>query len=261
MRRAEFGEVLRGSMTPNTPNTYYTSEMRYPKIGGFKSFIKPLILASDVEFEKKVIKIDTNTHTVSFSDGSNVVYNQLISSMPMPELVKCIKDAPKEVKDAASSLYATSIDLISIGFNKDVIKDLWFYIYDEDIFASRAYSPSMKSQDNVPNGCSSLQFEIYSSRHTTERHTKQQLIDNSLYALEKLNIANKHDILFTHHKKIKYGNVVFDIGMEDRRSIIREFLDSVGVLSIGRFGEWDYLWSNQAMMSGKRAIEHILDGK
>jgi hypothetical protein len=33
----------------------------------------------------------------------------------------------------------------------------------------------------------------------------------------------------------------------------------VGITSAGRFGEWDYLWSNQAFMSGLRAARKIND--
>ena len=35
------------------------------------------------------------------------------------------------------------------------------YIYDEDIPPARVYSPSLKSADNAPAGCSSLQAEIF----------------------------------------------------------------------------------------------------
>jgi len=34
-------------------------------------------------------------------------------------------------------------------------------------------------------------------------------------------------------------------------------LDQIGIISAGRFGEWDYLWSNQAFMSGMKAAKRI----
>ena len=261
MRRAEFKEVLRGSMTGETPNTYYTSVMRYPKKGGFKSFIEPLYKDANIQLEKKVSGLDVGRKLIEFSDGSECSYENLISSLPLPMLVRYMNNAPKNVKSAAESLYATSIDLVSVGFSSDIINDLWFYIYDEDILAARAYSPSVKSKNNVPKNKSSLQFEIYSSRNTGKPKTKEELIENTLYAIEKLKIATRKDVLFTHHKKIKFGNVVFDKGMEDRREIVREYLASKDIKSIGRFGEWDYLWSNQSMMSGKKAVDDIIKGQ
>lgn len=64
----------------------------------------------------------------------------------MPELVKIIKDCPPHILDAGNDLTATSGQLVSIGFNRpDIPKYLWAYIYDEDIFPARVYSPSLKS--------------------------------------------------------------------------------------------------------------------
>ena len=249
MRRANLDEILYGAFTLETPNTYYTKEMRYPKIGGYRAFIEPLINHSKIEYEYEAIEIDTSRKVVKFSNGESVEYMHLVSSAPLPKLSEMTVDVPEYVSDAAKTLEATSIDLISVGFNKVVTKDLWFYIYDEDILASRAYSPSLKSPENAPIGCSSLQFEIY-SRGTSSRFEIQKLKDNVVYALLKMNIATKEDILFLHHKHLPYGNVIFDKGMEVQRDLVRNYFSGQGVATVGRFGEWDYLWSNQSLLSG-----------
>jgi hypothetical protein len=56
MRRAELEEILFGAFTPETPNTYYTKEMRYPRVGGYKAFIQSLIDQTDVELNACVMK-------------------------------------------------------------------------------------------------------------------------------------------------------------------------------------------------------------
>ncbi|WP_197739569.1 hypothetical protein [Vibrio taketomensis] len=97
-----------------------------------------------------------------FSDGDIQNYATLISTLPLPEIIKLIPNVPEDVKLSAKSLLWTTVDLISIGFNKPNIPPyLWYYIYDEDNLAARAYSPSWKSPNNAPIGKSSLQFEIY----------------------------------------------------------------------------------------------------
>jgi len=73
-----------------------------------------------------------------------------------------------------------------------------------------------------------------------------------------MNICQEEDILFTHHKHLPFGNVVFDHGMEERRELVRTYLGSVGVESCGRFGEWGYLWSDQSLLSGKNSIDKLL---
>ncbi len=249
MRRAEVGEILYGAFTSDTPNTYYTKEMRYPKKGGYRAFIEKLIEQSKIEYGYRAEEVDLESNTVKFSNGEIIEFNTLVSSIPLPVLASITKDTPLEILDSAQSLEATSIDLVSVGFNKEIIKDLWFYIYDEDILASRAYSPSVKSPDNVPEGCSSLQFEVY-SRGVKSNYTKVELLENIKYALKKMKIASPEDVVFIDHKHLRYGNVIFDLGMEEKRDRVRDFFEQNLVRAIGRFGEWDYLWSNQSFLSG-----------
>ena len=254
MRRAELDEILYGAFSAETPNTYYTKEMRYPKVGGYKAFIQPLIDAATIRLEHRAVSVDTQQKIVTFANGTQVGYRQLVSTLPLPVMADILVNAPVAVTDAARKLKATSIDLISVAFNKALVKDLWFYIYDEDIFASRAYSPSVKAAENVPDGCSSLQFEIY-NRGTSSRFEVQELKENTLYALKKMGIAEEQDIIFMDHRFLEYGNVIFDSGMEDNRGIVLSWLDQVGIASCGRFGEWDYLWSNQSLLSGYKALK------
>jgi protoporphyrinogen oxidase len=254
MRRADFSELLYGSYTADTPNTYYTKEMRYPKKGGYKAFITPLIENTNIHYEYRAVAIDLAKKEIQFSNGCLVQYSELVSTLPLPVFIKlCGSQVPEKVQESADELECTSIDLISVGFNKPIINDLWFYIYDEDIYASRAYSPSIKSPDNVPEGCSSLQFEIYNADRKS-RFTSEELKENVRYALMKMNIATDDDLLFLEHKHLPWGNVTFKIGMEGHRKTVKDFIEAQGVKTVGRFGEWDYLWSNQSFLSGLRAF-------
>lgn len=256
MRRANLSEILYGSYTTETPNTYYTKEMRYPIEGGYKAFIQPLIDQADIQTNHTATEINLKNKTVTFNSNKLIPYSKLISTLPLPLFINLCSNVPDNVKKAASQLSATSVDLISVGFNKPIISNLWFYIYDADIFPSRAYSPSVKSLNNAPKGCSSLQFETY-SRGCKSQFAVEELKHNVRYALKKMKIATDDEIIFMHHKHLPWGNVIFDIGMEKNRDIVRDFLHSNGVESCGRFGEWDYLWSNQALLSGKKAAEKI----
>lgn len=253
MRRAELDEILFGAMTIATPNTYYTKEMRYPQQGGYKAFIAPLIAAADILTGHAAIAIDTAQRTVRFANGAQVRYGSLVSTLPLPVLARIAQDAPADVQQAAAQLQATSIDLVSVGFNQPLVKDLWFYIYDDDILASRAYSPSVKSPENAPDGCSSLQFEIY-SRGEQSAYDGEALKQNTVYALEKMGIATAADIAVLDHRVLRFGNVIFDQGMEAHRKRVLDWARGAGIASCGRFGEWDYLWSNQSLLSGYNAL-------
>ena len=259
MRRADIKEVLWGAFNAETPHAYYVKEMRYPEKGGYRAFIEPLIDESEIVYGADAVAIDPQARTVRFADGRSTSYDSLVSTMPLPRLAQAIAGAPADIVADAKTLFATAVDLVSIGFNRPGVSPaLWFYIYDEDIWASRGYSPDWKAPSNVPEGCSSIQFEIYSSPERPQNATPEELIRNTVDGVKAMGLATDQDILFAHHHHLPYGNVVFDLGMEERRDRVRAWVESQGVQTAGRFGEWDYLWSNQSMLSGMRAARAAL---
>jgi protoporphyrinogen oxidase len=251
-------DLLRGAFEEQSTNFYYAKEMRYPAKGGYKSFAK--LMANDIKIEtgKKAIFIDPKFKKVDFEDGSEAFYETLVSSLPLPELIKIIKDVPQNVKAAAESLLVTSGQLVSVGFNRpDVPKHLWFYIYDEDIYPSRGYSPSIKSPENVPEGKSSIQFETYFSKKKTPNLRGGSLIEHVVKKGECMGLFNAGDVEITDYREVAYANVIFDHDRKKNVSIVHDYLDSLGIKYIGRFGEWDYLWSDQSLMSGKKCAGSI----
>lgn len=241
-------EVIAGSETAETPNTYYAKEMRYPKTGGYKQFLKVLAENADIRYNKEVIEIDTQSKKVLFLDGASVEYCRLISSLPLPEMVKIVKNTPDEVIEAASKLECTCGYHVSIALKtKRIPPYLWWYIYDEDNLSARVHSPSMKSPDNAPEGCSSLQMEVYCKQG---EYTEEEIKERTVGKLISLGFIKEDDILFVHLGYEKYANVIFTEPIYEARKIVRDYLASVGIETIGRFGEWDYLWSDQSLLSG-----------
>ena len=241
-------EVIQGSKTADTPVTYYAKEMRYPKTGGYKHFFSSLADGTDIRYNQKVIAIDTTQKEVKTEDGNVYQYDKLYSSIPLPEYSHLLHGIPEDVKIAISKLKCTSGYHVSIALKtKNIPSYLWWYIYDEDILAARVYSPSLKSPMNAPEGCSSLQMEVYCKEG---EYTEKQLLDGTIGKLVELGIIKQEDVLFTHVGFEKYANVIFDQNIYESREIVRSYLKSIGIEPFGRFGEWGYLWSDQALLSG-----------
>ena len=241
-------EVIAGSKAEDERITYYAKEMRYPKTGGYKHFLSLMTDNADIRFQAEVKHINTRECLVETTDGKEYSYERLISSLPLPELIPMLDNVPDEVKSAVSKLEATCGYHVSIALkSKDIPPYLWWYIYDEDNLASRVYSPSMKSPDNAPEGCSSLQMEVYFKE---DEYSEQEILNRTVGKLVEIGIIKQEDILFTHLGFEKYANIIFTEPIYDARKVVRDYLSSIGIETIGRFGEWDYLWSDQSLMSG-----------
>ena len=260
MYRPTIEEIKKGCETAETPITYYAKEMRYPKKGGYKSFLNSMIEGLDIRLNKKVVEIDVQNKRVIFEDGGVEEYDKLISSLPLPEMCKLIKNTPAEVLDACDKLLWTGGYLVSLGFNKpDIHRNLWFYIYDEDIIPARVYSPSRKSPDNVPEGCSSIQAEVYFSKDKELDMSEEEILEDTIKKFIKMQLFKEDDILVKDIRKEEYANIVFKPSIYSSRKAVLSFLENLGIVTVGRFGEWKYLWSDQSLISGKMGAERVLE--
>lgn len=247
-------EILDGMRSSETPITYYAKEMRYPKTGGFKSFLSTFSNEDHIRYNQEVIKIDTERKIV-YTANESYAYKHLISSLPLPEYKKLMK-LNEQVIEAINQLHWTSAYLVSLGFKEQLNRnDLWQYIYDEDILPARIYSPSLKSSNNCSEGYSSIQAEIYFKDNHVPKATKEQILNKTIDQLSKAGIININNLIVKDIRFEKYANVIFDHNIYKCRRIVNNFLNNQQIAAIGRFGEWEYFWSDQSFLSGYRFKE------
>lgn len=251
MYSPDLNQVLSGAFETQDENFYYTKFMRYPRVGGFRSILNDVRRGTDIRFNHRVIKIIPEQKTIVFDNGEKVGYKRCISTLPLPEIVNMIDKVPENVRIASDGLHWTSGYQISLGFNKpDIPKYLWFYIYDKDVPPARVYSPSLKSPENVPDGRSSIQAEVFWDCKS-DAPDKQKTFHDTIEKLKKICNFDDKDIVVKDIRYEKYANVTFVHDTRKNRQIILDWLKSKGIESIGRFGKWDYLWSHQAFQSGR----------
>ena len=242
-------DIVRGSYEIMPRNDYYAREMRYPKGGnGFETFLNPLIENVNVQYNWKAVEIDLGRKIILFDNGEYVHYQKLVSSVPLPELIEMTRNCPEIIREQKEQLMYTKISLVSVGVRKSYLMPyLWYYIYDEDIMAARVNCPGIKCSDNVPAGMSSMQFEIYHTKN--ERVDKDKIIQNTLYAIQKMNLCKDEDIAFIDYRLLPYGNVIYQLHMEKYRDRVIQYYEKQGIKLIGRFGRWEYFWSDQSFCS------------
>jgi len=251
MHIPDIKQVLAGAFETQDEIFYYAKTMRYPKQGGFRSILNTCRNGLDIRLNKKAISINPKTKTVFFADNTKVDYMRLISTMPLPLIIKALPNVPDNVKQAAKKLRHTCGYQVSLGFNRaDIAKHLWFYIYDEDILPSRIYSPSLKSADNAPNGCSSLQAEIFFD-NLANIPRPSDVLQNTIEKLIKMNIFKEEDLIVQDIRFEPYANITFVPSIYKNRQTVLDYLKNLNIESIGRFGKWEYAWTYQAFEHGK----------
>lgn len=256
-------EVLKGALEPSTPDVHYVDKFRYPTNHGFAHYLDKFTRLAEIELNHKATGIDAKNQLIHFSNGESVDYDELISSIPLPELVtNIIEDVPDDVVEAGNKLACTSCIIVNIGVDRDNFTEaVWSYFYDPDIIFTRLSFPHLMSPNNVPPGCGSIQAEIYfSDKYRPVDRKPEDCIEPVIEDLKRCGLIKEDDnILHRSTLFIKYANVIFDLDRQEALKIVHDYLDEIGIRYCGRYGDWGYQWTDEAFKSGENAAQQVLD--
>ncbi len=256
--RPELEEVLRGALSPATPDVHYVSHFRYPSRGGFESYVRPLAARSKVELGREVAGIDPGARRLRFADGSEAGYERVVSSIPLPELAPLITGVPGDVLAAAARLACSTCVTVNLGIDRaDLSEHHWTYFYDRDFTVTRASFPHLFSPHNAPDGMGSIQAEIYfSKKYRPLERAPDELIEPAIEDFRRSGLIREGDrVVFREARLIEYANVIFDHDRAAALETVHGYLDEVGIRYAGRYGLWGYQWTDESFVSGEEAVE------
>ncbi|MBV6422426.1 MAG: hypothetical protein NAOJABEB_00207 [Steroidobacteraceae bacterium] len=261
MYRPSLEELLRGALAPWAPEVHYITHFRYPKAGGFLSYLAPFPGLADIRLQHQVVAVDPAARALRFSNGQSIGYGALVSSIPLPVLIPMIAGVPADVIAAAKRLACSTCVLVNVGLDRaDLSEGQITYIYDEDICFTRLSFPHMLSATNAPPGCGSIQAEVYfSDKYRPLTQSPEAIIDQVIADLHRCGIVRDSDrILFRGAKIVRHANVIFDLDRSAALATVHGYLDDVGIKYCGRYGDWGYMWTDESFISGERAAEAAL---
>ena len=260
--RPELREVLLGALSAQTADVHYVENFRYPTHGGFQPYIDPLPEVTDLRLRHEVVGIDPGEGILCFADGSSAEFEHLVSSLPLPELIRVLPDVPDEVSEAASLLAASTCVVVNVGVDRaDLSEAQWTYFYDRDIFFTRLSYPHMLSPNMAPEGAGSFQAECYySDKYRPLERTPESCIEPVVRDLRRCGLIRVDDtILHTNATVTRYANVIFDLDRAPSLKIVNGYLDELSIARCGRYAEWLFHWTDESFRSGEAAAQLILD--
>jgi protoporphyrinogen oxidase len=261
--RASLEEVFRGALEEETADVHYIDHFRYPTRGGFESYLRRFIQQARIEVEREVIRIDTSAKRITFATGRTAEYDALISSIPLPEIVRLIPRAPQEVIEAADRLACSTCYCVTVGIDRpETTNAHWTYFYDAEIIFARTSVPRLFSPHTCPPGTSSIQCEVYFSRkYKPVDLSSEEIGDRVVSDLRRVGLIDDDDgILFRDIRCVPYANIIFDHDRAPSLAVVHGFLEEEKVHYCGRYGDWGYLWTDQSFISGERAARKALEG-
>ena len=262
--RPSLEEVLRGAISPSAPHVHYITHFRYPTQGGFISYLKQFVPLGNLRLGHELVSVDPRERELRFSNGHVTAYDQLVSSVALPDLIRMIDGAPPDVVEASRRLACSTCVLVNVGINRsDISKAHMTYFYDEDICFTRLSFPHMLSATNVPDGTGSVQAEVYfSEKYRPFTGAPSDWIEPVIRDLRRVGLLREDDqILCSKAMLLRYANIIFDHDRAAALETVHGYLDELGIAYCGRYGDWGYMWTDESFISGERAATQALEAK
>lgn len=260
--RPDLDEMLKGAAGETDGKQHYIDNFRYPKRNGFVEYLRKFHERAQPQLLHQATAIDPVAKSVTFSNGKTVGYDSLISSVPLPDLIELLPAPPAEVVEAVSKLSCSQCVTVNFGVDREDLGPAHCrYVYDEDMASVRLTYPHMFSPTTVPDGHGSVQVEVYySDKYKPLDHDPNDDIETVKQELLHMGVLRESDnILVSEARFIKYANVIFDLDSVPATEVVHGYLEEIGIERCGRYGDWGYIWTDQAYLSGEAAAERMLE--
>jgi protoporphyrinogen oxidase len=273
-------DVIKGSLGKLEEKTHYVNSIRYPAFGGYQSFANKLFIGSNIINSCAVVKVDLQNNVVHCQNGDVYEYENLISTIPLPQLVPLVTNISPAAIKAAENLSCSELLLLNIEVDEVTSRpEDWLYVYDEDKYCTRINFTEKLSKNNAPDKKSGIQVEVYFSKYKPFNGNIDSIgaaVVEELFEMGIISNRESADNARINPRFIKYANVIFD---HERRASLDKIFSELSNLGLsrndgdldaltdwnkladftpgnfyllGRFGEWKYYWSDDCVLSGKR---------
>jgi UDP-galactopyranose mutase len=253
--------MIEGALSPSPKPMGPNARFGYPLRGGFQALMNGFLphLAGELSLNTRVTAVSPSTHTVTLSDGRALPYEYLISTMPLPALVRSMgSEAPAEIREAAAGLRHVSVRCVNIGVGRENLTDKHWIYYPEDTVFHRIFVQGNASPYCNPPGGFGLTCEITYSSAKPLPCDGDALIRRCIEDCHRVGFFQPDDPIWAANQvDMPVAYVVYDHERARNVNLIRSWLSSRDVILAGRYAEWEYYNSDHAFVAGKKAAEQV----
>ena len=234
---------------------------QFPKYGGtgaiWKTIGEELVGLDYMLLNASVTGVNPSSKQVSLADGTTILYDYLLNTMPLDLFTQKVDGFPSELVEKAQGLKYSSTNVIGIGLSgkpkEDLATKCWMYFPEKNSPYYRITVFSNYSPNNVPDSSTQWSLMTETSESLHKPVNRETLVEETIHSLleDKL-IESRDQIVSTFLYSTQYGYPTPSVGRDAILKAVHPALEQNDIYSRGRFGGWKYEVSNQdhSLMQG-----------
>jgi protoporphyrinogen oxidase len=278
VKNLSFSAAVINMLMPRRNQKEITSlieEFQYPKFGPGMMWERCRDIVegrgTDVVMESKVVGVTHQggkaTAVIADHDGQRVTYaaTNVISSMPIPELVLAMDPPADEVTQAAARdlQFRDFLTIALVIREKDGFPDNWIYVHSKEVQVGRIQNFGQWSPYMVKPGftCLGLEYFVFEGDDMWTS-SDDDLIDLAKRELDKLGLSKLEDVEAAYVTRVKKAYPTYDEYYKDNVDVLRAWLaeHASNVWPVGRNGMHKYNNQDHAMYTAMLTVENIVKG-
>jgi len=254
---APLDDVLKSSIGIRTQGYTPQAIFFYPKSGGFQAITDGM--ASTL---KERIRLSTRVaHVVRAGEGWSVdgeAFDRVVTTIPLNDLPDVVEGVPDGIADAMRGLSFNGLVCFLVALDRPEHPNLsWIYLpHASQGPANRVTYMSNYATDNAPEGKTSFLCEV--TLDGRKPAPGPELEEEVLAGLTHAGILKREEVLFTDRADTRHAYIVYDHDLASRRSAALDWCQANDLLTLGRFGHYDYFNSDQCVIAAREMAERLV---
>jgi protoporphyrinogen oxidase len=236
-----------GRRTPLREDT----QVAYPASGGFEAILLALARRLPrLRLGENVVRVDPLRRELVTATGETILWRELISTLPIPALLALLTDVPPRINQMAAYLEALplALVLVIVGHPVDTPIQRVYCAGPEvpahKIVVSHNSSPSLRSR---PHHGIMAEVALPPGRIWCDADLVRQVVTGlgTLGLIRSPAVVRRAQVLRLPR--------AYPVPTRRRDGVMRElrtWLEDRGIHSLGRFAEWAYINSDEALFRG-----------
>ena len=254
-------DVIKAAVGVETEGYTHQLYFSYPCSGGIESLMKGY--ARDCGNMVTGFRVSGVRHQDGLwhvSDGHTVRrYHRLVSTIPVQDLLEALPDVPAEVLGSARALRFNSLVVAMVGVESAApLPYTAVYVADPAVPFHRISFPLNFSPEAAPPGCMAVSAEITTNPGDGFHELDDDaVLDAVIGGLAGMGIVDAARINFRAVHRTRHAYPVPTFGTRENLARVMDYVDGLGILSVGRNAQFEYINMDEAVRRGIAAAGRL----